>query len=78
MRQRNFTVSDVLSVLNKFEVIEEYSDDRPFSSYLILGYSDSKPLHIVVAVNSEDFEIHLITVYSSDSSIWDITYRRKI
>ena len=77
MKQRNITVSEVLQALNKFEVIEEYRDDRPFPSYLVMGYAGTKPLHIVAAVNIEDYEIHLITVYIPDSAIWDSGYRRR-
>lgn len=77
MRQRNITVSEVLQVLKSFEIIEEYRDDRPFPSYLLMGYANGKPMHIVIAVNSDDSEIHLITVYIPDNSIWDITYRRR-
>ena len=77
MKQRNITVSEVLQALNEFEVIEEYRDDRPFPSYLVMGYAGFKPLHIVAAVNSEDYEIHLITVYIPDSTIWEDGFRRR-
>lgn len=77
MRERNITVSEVLLTLNEFEIIEEYKNDRPFPSYLLIGYADEKPFHIVAAVNSEDVEIHLITVYIPDSSIWENDNRRR-
>jgi len=78
MRDRDISVYDVLSALQNPDIIEEYRDDRPFPSFLILGYTKERPLHIVVAINTSDNEIHLITVYIPDSSIWDDSFRRKI
>ena len=42
--------SDVRHVLQTGEVIEEYPDDTPFPSYLILGFVGDRPFHVVVAV----------------------------
>lgn len=77
MRQRGINVSEILSVLTDFQIIEVYNDDKPFPSYLLMGYAGTKPLHIVAGVNETDFEIHLITVYIPDDSIWENDYRRR-
>ena len=77
MRQRKITVSEVLSVLKDFQIIEVYNDDKPFPSYLLMGYAEDRPLHIVAAVNAENFETHLVTVYIPDDSIWMDDYRRR-
>jgi protocatechuate 3,4-dioxygenase beta subunit len=42
-----------------------------------MGYAEDRPLHIVAAVNAENFEIHLVTVYIPDDSIWMDDYRRR-
>ena len=78
MRDRHISVHDVLSALQNPDIIEEYRDDRPFPSFLILGYSGERPLHIVMAINDNDREIHLITVYIPDPSIWDDRFRRRL
>lgn len=77
MRQRGIIVDEVLTVLKNFQIVEEYNDDRPFPSYLIVGYVNNRPLHLVVGVNIKDVEIHLITVYIPDESIWTDNYRRR-
>lgn len=77
MRQRKINVSEILSVLTDFQIIEVYNDDKPFPSYLLMGYADTRPLHIVAGVNETDCEIHLITVYIPDDSIWENDYRRR-
>ena len=77
MRQRKISVSEILAVLNDFNIIEEYKEDKPFPSYLLVGFADKKPIHIVVGVNEIDFEIHLITAYIPDDLIWEDNYRRR-
>lgn len=77
MRQRNISVIDILDVLRDCMVIEEYHDDRPFPSYLIFGYGNKRPVHIVVGINMDVNEIHLITAYIPDTSIWEDDYRRR-
>ena len=59
------------------QIIETYPDDTPFPSELRLGFSNKKPIHLVVAETS-DF-IHVITAYVPDPSLWssDFTMRRK-
>ncbi|PIZ16757.1 hypothetical protein COY52_06225 [Candidatus Desantisbacteria bacterium CG_4_10_14_0_8_um_filter_48_22] len=59
------------------EIIEEYPEDRPYSSCLILGFTEKKrPLHIACApVPGEDLLI-VITIYQPSPSLW-IDYRRR-
>ena len=40
MLERDIYRSDVISVLENGEIIEEYSEDYPFPSVLILGYKE--------------------------------------
>ena len=77
IRSRGMQVSRLLEALRVCEVINEYPDDRPFPSYLLLGFADNKPYHIVAGVNIAEAEIHLITAYIPDSDIWHDDYRRK-
>jgi hypothetical protein len=53
------------------EIIEKYEDDKPYPSYLILGYTKNKrPIHIVVAYNKIDDIIIIVTVYQPDPNKW--------
>lgn len=64
------------AVLNS-EVIEEYPDDQPYPSVLILGCTlTNRPLHVVCAYDSEEDTAVVITVYHPDSGRW-IDYRRR-
>lgn len=53
------------------EVIEDYPDDKPFPSCLIMGRDFSgEPIHSVWAYNQENRWTVLITVYRPDPERW--------
>ena len=49
MLERNISVADVLIALNSGATIEDYPDDTPFPSALVLGFVGAEPVHVVVA-----------------------------
>jgi hypothetical protein len=50
---------------------EEYPDDTPYPSRLIVGCYKGRVIHVVAADNFDDEEIIVITVYEPDTSEWD-------
>jgi TusA-related sulfurtransferase len=78
MFQRRVDEKDVRSVLEKGEIIEVYSDDTPYLSRLILGWLESRPLHVVAADNIADNEIIVITVYEPEQDKWSLNFKRRI
>ncbi|MDP2659608.1 MAG: DUF4258 domain-containing protein [Dehalococcoidia bacterium] len=77
MFQRGISTEDVRNVLSTGEVIEQYPDDTPYPSRLILGWCASRPLHVVIADNAEGGEAIVVTVYEPDPNQWDPSFRRK-
>ncbi len=59
-------------------IIENYPDDTPYPSALLLGHAGTKTIHVVYAVDVEDGLRIIITVYEPDLEIWhdDLTTRR--
>jgi hypothetical protein len=47
MFKRSISVNDVVSIIEVGQPIQEYADDKPYPSYLMLGYLNQRPLHIV-------------------------------
>ena len=78
MFERNINDSDVSTVLEHGEVINEYPDDTPYTSKLFKGVVSGRILHIVIAENESDKEIIVITVYEPDPNLWDSEFRRKL
>ena len=75
--QRNITTADVIQAISSGEIIEEYQDDYPNPSCLILGLSmNEQPLHIVRGIG--DNELWLIPAYypSPDEWLEDLKTRR--
>ena len=77
MFQRRISLNDIRHILSKGEVIEDYPDDTPYPSRLVLGWRGTRPLHAVVAYNMQDRETIVITVYEPDPKQWEQGFRRR-
>ena len=80
MYERQISDADVRHVLESGETIENYPDDRPYPSRLILGWHGSRPIHVALADNLEENETIVITAYEPDPDKWtpDFKKRRKL
>jgi len=47
MFQRDISEKQVEEVIKNGEIIESYIDDKPYPSFLTLGYVDGIALHVV-------------------------------
>jgi hypothetical protein len=74
MFERQISKNDVKQALDMGQVIEDYPDDTPYPSCLILGWRGDRPLHVVAAYNAEDDEMIVITVYEPDPRRWDASF----
>jgi hypothetical protein len=71
-------VEEALRALRTGEIIEEYPDDEPYASCLILGRTDTgRPLHLVCAPVTAEQRLIVITVYEPDARRWDSEFRRR-
>ncbi|MBI3304010.1 MAG: DUF4258 domain-containing protein [Deltaproteobacteria bacterium] len=77
MFQRHVSVPDVHHVLATGEVIEDYPDDTPYPTRLMLGWCGSRPLHVVAANNAEAQETIIITVYEPDPDKWEPGFKKR-
>jgi hypothetical protein len=77
MFERSIDETDIKAVLEQGEVIEDYPNDKPYPSQLILGWRGTRPLHVVAANNKADEETIIITVYEPDPEQWTADFRRR-
>ena len=70
MFERRVTEENVRRVLEQGEMIEDYSDEMTYPGGLMLGKHGKRPLHVVVAENTNDNEAIVITAYEPDPSQW--------
>ncbi len=77
---RHITESDIRHVLETGQIIENYPEDTPYPSRLVLGWCGHRPIHVVVAENVQDQEMIVITVYEPDLRKWEpgFTGRKKL
>ena len=56
LEQRGIFLKDVISCIMNGEIIEQYPDDYPYPSCLILGMSiEDKYLHVVIGNHKSEF-----------------------
>lgn len=67
----------VIGVLNHGEIINIYDNDRPFPSVLLLGLSESRPLHVVVSFDETQGIFFVITAYEPDLNIFEADFKTK-
>lgn len=77
MFERQIGVDDVRAVIDSGETIEDYPNDQPYPSRLVLGWRGPRPLHVVVAHNLSDNKLIVITVYEPDAGLWEHDFRRR-
>ena len=76
LQQRNIRYTEIKEAVRNGEIIEEYPDDYPYPSCLILGYTnDKKALHVVAGLG--ETKLWLITVYEPDISQWSNDYKNR-
>lgn len=75
MFERRISAENVRQVLQSGEMIEDYSDDMPHPGGLMLGQHGKRPLHVVMAENTKDNEVVVITVYEPDPTAWKAKFR---
>ena len=71
-------VQEILRALETGEIIEEYPQDEPYPSCLVLGRTtEGRPLHIVCAPVRSERRLVIITTYQPDPTRWDTEFRRR-
>jgi hypothetical protein len=75
-QQRNITYEEIKQAIMNGEVIEEYPDDYPCPSYLILGHTMSgRVLHVVARLS--ETKLWLITAYQPNPYKWNDTFKTR-
>jgi hypothetical protein len=74
---RRISVGNVRQVLQSGEMIEDYSEEMPAPGGLMLGKRGQRPLHIVIAENTKEDGLVVITVYEPDPAQWKSGFRNR-
>lgn len=75
-KQRGIRPKQIRLAITNGEIIEDYPDDFPMPSCLILGYpTPGLPLHVVIGSNGETAKV--ITAYYPDRDKWEIDMKTR-
>ena len=74
LQKRNIAYSEVKQALWNGVIIEDYPEDYPYPSCLVLGITtNSRIIHIVVGIGGD--KLWLITAYEPDSDKWSEDFK---
>jgi len=79
MFQRDISEEAVENAVKNGKIVEEYLDDKPYPSFLVLNFENddaTSPIHVVFAKNKD--EIIIITAYRPEKSKWTNNYQTRI
>lgn len=73
--ERGISIDDIQHVFRSGEIIEQYPDDTPFPSCLIMGYSGERVLHVVASIDAGF--IYIITAYAPNPEKWESNWKTR-
>ena len=69
-------LTDILPALKRSEIIEEYPNDYPYKSFLVIGKTSSeKYIHIVCAIGED--VVWIITEYFPNNIEWEKDFKTR-
>lgn len=77
MFARSISIDDVKKVVQKGEEIDSYPDDQPYPSCLLLRIIKQRPIHVVVAVDSNAKTCIIVTAYEPSRDIWEGDFKTR-
>jgi len=77
LAEREIAQSQVLEVILDGEVIEDYSQDRPFPSCLMFKMIDNEPYHVVTSFDPASKKVYIITTYKPTLDKFEPDFRTR-
>jgi hypothetical protein len=77
MMKRGISREIVKEVLLTGEIIEDYPNDKPFSTALFLGWFHGEPFHVVTALDPLSGYCFAITVYIPNLDHFEPDYKTR-
>ncbi len=71
MFERNISCEELERIIRSGQLVENYTNNIPFPSKLVLGRANNRPIHVVYTFNKEEKSAIVVTVYEPDPRKWD-------
>lgn len=75
--ERGIRLDAVFGALEATTVVEDYPDDIPYPSRLVLGWAAGRPLHFVLAGPTAEGDTIVVTLYEPDPQLWEPGFVRR-
>jgi hypothetical protein len=75
--ERGIRIDEIHGATHAPTVVEEYPDDEPYPSRLVLGWVGGRPLHIVLAGPTVAGDTILVTLYEPALEWWEPGFVRR-
>ena len=78
LREEGLKKTPVEESLKACDLVEDYqTEGRPLPDCLVLGFINSEPVHIVVAIDADFDRILLVTVYRPLAERWENDWKTR-
>lgn len=77
LAERGISQESVLRVLSTGERIEDYPDDKPYPSAILMGWIKDSPLHVVIALDEDNDWAYIITAYEPNLEKFKPDYKTR-
>jgi hypothetical protein len=77
MFARGVAPAEVQVVIKTGDLVQEYPEDKPYPSSLLLAFSEGQPVHVLVARDPLTRRCYIVTVYVPDPTRWESDFRRR-
>ncbi len=75
-KERGIKLAFVRNALFNGEIIEQYPNDYPYPSCLVLGYmNNNAPIHVCVGIG--DGKLWIITAYFPNTNEWENDFKTR-
>ena len=73
---RNISYNEIKEIISSGEIIEDYPNDYPYPSCLIMGKTEGgRNLHTVVGLS--ETKLWIITAYEPNVNEWSIDFKKR-
>lgn len=75
--ERGIRIDEIHVATEAATVLEEYPQDEPYPSRLVLGWVGNRPLHLVLAGATAAGDTIVVTLYEPDVERWEPGFVRR-
>jgi hypothetical protein len=77
MFERGLSKEEVMQVIGSGVAIKDYPDDHTYPSRLLLGFVNTRPVHVVVTRNDENYDCLVLTAYHPSPVLWEADFKKR-